>query len=86
MLEQNDWRLTSQEKYLMNAQLRKQPYVAPSPQWDHDHCEFCWAKFMEGEHGDVLHEGYCTKDEKCWICEQCYQDFKEMFRFAVIDD
>jgi len=85
MLEQNDWRLTNQEKYLLNARLQKKAYVQPTLTWDHDHCEFCWAKFMEGTHNDVLHEGYCTENEKCWICEQCYQDFKDTFNFRVED-
>ena len=84
MLEQNDWRLTSQEKYLMNAQLRKQTYAAPSLTWNHDHCEFCWATFSE--HNGDLHEGYSTPANKCWICEECYQDFKEMFHFAVVEE
>lgn len=25
----------------------------------------------------------CTKDGKHWICEQCYDDFKEMFGFKL---
>ena len=85
MLEQNDWRLTNQEDYLMNAQLYKRPYVQPTFTWDHDHCSFCWEKFMEGNCDDTLHEGYCTKNEKRWICEQCFQDFKEMFQFSLVE-
>jgi len=83
MLEQNDLRLANQEKYLMKARLRKLAYAAPSLTWNHDHCEFCWATFSE--QGEDLHEGYCTLDAKNWICEQCYQDFKEMFGFRVED-
>ena len=81
---QNDWRLMGQEKYLMNARLRKQTYVAPTLKWDHDHCEFCTVTFSEYD-GD-LHEGYSTPANKCWICEQCFQDFKKMFHFAVASE
>ena len=84
MLENNDWRLTCQEDYLMNATLKHiTHFTKHSDKWDHEHCSFCWAKFMEGDYADVLHEGYCALDEKHWICEQCYQDFKEMFHFTV---
>jgi hypothetical protein len=81
MPEQNDWRLHGQERYLMDVQLHKATWKTPSPKWDHDHCEFCFAKFSEQD-GD-LHEGYSTEGGKNWVCEQCFQDFKEMFRFVV---
>ena len=42
-------------------------YIKISDAWDHDHCEFCWAKFsLEGHSGD-LDEGYATKDNYQWI-------------------
>lgn len=78
---QNDWRLLNQEEYLMNAKFAKSEYKKPSEKWDHDHCAFCWDKFSESD-GD-LQEGYCTPDKKYWICEECFNDFKEMFRFKV---
>jgi len=83
MLEQNDWRLRTQEKYLMNDKLRKQTYAVPSLTWNHDHCEFCWATFSE--QGEDLHEGYCSLDKKNWICEQCFQDFKDLFKFTLAE-
>ena len=30
-----------------------------------------------------LTQGYCTADQKYWICEECFNDFKEMFKFEV---
>ena len=80
MPDKNDWRIRNQEDYLMGDKLHKQDYAAPSPKWDHDHCEFCWATFSE--HDGDLHEGYCALDKKRWICEQCFQDFKGMFNFT----
>ena len=35
-------------------------YKAPSAEWDHDHCEGCWAKFAEFDAPDILHSGYFT--------------------------
>jgi transposase-like protein len=48
------------------------------------HCEFCWEKF--GEENGVLHIGYCTCDRYRWICEQCYNDFKELFDWKLVDE
>ena len=84
MLEKNDWGLLNQKEFLMNAKLKKTDYTKPSDKWDHDHCAFCWDKFSENE-GD-LRQGYCTLDKKYWVCEECYNDFKEMFNFTVADD
>ncbi len=77
----NDWRLRNQEDYLKSEVLIKSKYKKPSEKWDHDHCDFCFEKFSEND-GD-LHEGYCTKDKRIWICEECYEDFKEDFNFII---
>ena len=65
MIDSHDWRLQGQEQYLKGATLVRRLYREPrcNPEWDHDHCEFCWAKFMLGSNPDALHEGYCTLDE-----------------------
>ena len=83
MLEKNDWRLTTQEKYLMKARLCKEAYVQPTLTWDHDHCEFCWATFSEAP--DTLHVGYHSVKGGHWICETCFQDFKELFKFTLAE-
>ncbi|HEX3510359.1 MAG TPA: hypothetical protein VHT27_04585 [Solirubrobacteraceae bacterium] len=72
--EPDDWRLTGQQRYLQVATLEWKRYHAWSETWEHDHCEFCWAKFMDPdfspdhrrhieEHPDVLTEGYATTAE-----------------------
>lgn len=77
-----DWRLfKQQEKYLLGVKLIKQPYCPKDAQNDHDHCEFCMEKF--GFNSDDLHFGYSTIDRNIWICEQCYEDFKERFHWEV---
>jgi hypothetical protein len=83
MREPNDWRLTNQEKYLKGATLVWRTYHAPRSDWDHDHCSFCWAKFMERELPDTLQAGYCTPDEYYWVCKQCFDDFADVFQWKV---
>jgi len=94
MPKSNDWRLTNQANYLMNACLRYKPYQKPSEHWDHDHCAFCWAKFMDATDPNVmpnaLHEGYTLvnhakfPDDYHWVCITCFKDFKEKFQWKVI--
>ena len=88
MTKASDWRLRGQENYLTGVTLVHRPYrrYAANPKWDHDHCAFCWEKFMVDDHPDVLHEGYATLDDYHWICERCFQDFREQFRWTVVDD
>lgn len=85
MIGDDDSRLAGQERYLKDAVLRRSKYEPPSPDWDHDHCEFCWEKFMQSANGDVLNEGYVTEDGKHWICPTCFTDFREMFGFVLSD-
>jgi hypothetical protein len=82
---ETDWRLRGQERFLKGALLHRARYVRPRPDWDHDHCAFCWAKFMEEDLPGVLHCGYTTEDEYYWICEQCFNDFKALFQWTVAE-
>lgn len=80
----DDWRLQGQENYLQGARLIFKAYKKPSDSWDHDHCDFCGAEFSET--GNHLREGYCTKDERAWICPECFEDFKQRFEWIVEAD
>ena len=80
--KKNDWRLSrDQIKYLKDEKLLNISFEKWSETWDHEHCEFCWAKFSEFD-GD-LKKGYCTLDKKKWICNECFNDFKEMFNWKT---
>ena len=81
--DHNDWRFMGQDKYLMNVQLVFAHFNKRSESWNHEHCEFCTARFSEYD-GD-LHEGYSTLDKNWWICEKCYNDFKDMFIWTVTE-
>ncbi len=81
---ENDWRLfREQDKYLHGSNLIRQQYQSHDPMNDHDHCEFCMAKFGMGS--DELHWGYSTIDKKIWICSQCFEDFKKKFEWIIIE-
>ena len=30
-----------------------------------------------------LEFGYCTQDEEHWVCETCYRDFKDLFKWKI---
>lgn len=96
----DDWRLRGQERYLQGATLVRKRYRTYSDTWEHDHCAFCWAKFMDPElsaehrkqvagHPEILTEGYATTDahprgsDYHWICEGCFEDFKDRFEWTV---
>lgn len=97
----NDWRLTGQEDFLMSAQLKYKKYKPKMPQpvvmnskfriySDHEHCIFCWRKFMENcdnpEDDYCTTIGYCTLDDLTWICEECFNDFHQQFHWTVIGE
>ena len=83
-LEENDWRLNNQENYLKGVDLSWKIYTKYSENWDHDHCAFCWAKFMQEPGPEILTEGYATPDNYHWICKTCFEDFKTLFNWKVI--
>jgi hypothetical protein len=86
MVDDSDWRLQGQERYLHGVTLVRRRYraYAENPSWDHDHCVFCQAKFMVEDHPDVLHEGYATIDDYWWICVTCFEDFKQRFSWILV--
>jgi hypothetical protein len=70
--DEKDWRLQGQKDYLKGAALLRKAYRARSQDWEHGHCEFCWAKFMDpmfsaghakaiAEDPDILTEGYAVQ-------------------------
>jgi hypothetical protein len=82
----NDWRLTNQMKYLKGVRLIWRTYTPKSERWDHDHCVFCFAKFMSQDLPGILHEGYCTEDQYYWICQTCFDGFKDKLGWEVSED
>ena len=83
-MAEEDWRLRNQEKYLLGKTLTWKRYTTRSEEWDHDHCAFCWQKFMDQDLPDVHREGYATEDDYYWICKICYEDFKDRFQWKLV--
>lgn len=83
MREPNDWRLTNQEKYLKGVTLVWRKYAPASADNDHDHCAFCWTKFMSDGAHDSLSAGYSTTDGYRWICKGCFDDFADLFGWQI---
>ncbi len=81
MISQDAWRLQGQD-WLREELLRYQPYRPQQPGFEHDHCEFCWTPFRSEPQQGVINEGYVTNDRR-WICETCYEDFKLMFDWIL---
>ena len=78
----SDWRIDN-AKWTRGAVLRLQKYVPPRQDWDHDHCEGCWAKFMQSDAPDIQSEGYVTEDNR-WICAECFHDLHEAMGWKLV--
>ena len=75
MIKKDDWRLRGQETYLKGVTLVHIKYRINNKKlnWDHDHCEFCWATIDASPKEGVEIEGYT--DGIYWICSECYQKY-----------
>ena len=82
MQESNDLRLTN-HRYLNERVFTRKKYQSANIDNDHDHCEFCFTKFMQGNIQNTLQEGYTTSDGYYWICSSCYDDFKDIFKWKL---
>ena len=86
---QDDWRLNAgNAKLFRGAVFAEKRYVRWSPEWDHDHCAFCWEPFAQegtdADRPDTHHEGFSTagppndpKDDYYWVCRRCFADFRD---------
>jgi hypothetical protein len=93
---EDDWRRMGQEAALPpGTELVRKTYRAPRTSWDHDHCSFCFTKFVPPDAAShmmepVLTEGYTTTDRfergaaYEWVCLDCFDDFAEEFRWVVV--
>lgn len=85
VIDDSDWRLQGQERYLQGAVLVRLRYTPPRPDWDHDHCEFCRAKFAADGVPDAMTEGFATTDRYRWVCMTCFDDFRARFGWSLAD-
>ena len=78
----DDWRLNGQEEYLLGKHLNHTAFFS-SETSDHERCEFCFCKLGHGQKSGGV--PYCTDDGYYWICEECYNDFKDRFLWVTDD-
>ena len=84
--EDDDWRLNGQEAYLAERTLVWSTWFRYREDWDHDHSAFCTDEISDQPiDGHVLHNaGWVTADDHyTWICGQCFDDFRDRFRWKV---
>lgn len=80
----DDWRIRGDsQSYLQAVALHYRRYFRWSEAWDHDHCAFCWAKFMVDGEFDTLDGGWTTDNEYNWICDTCFHDFRDRFGWHI---
>lgn len=82
MIEEDDWRLLNNVEYL------KRKAINPTDGeeiWIHaphlKKCVFCW----EPVNDNPRQWWYIPVDMSCCICEECYNDFKDMFEWRHLD-
>lgn len=83
----DDWRLRGQQDYLLGATLQRKAYRMWSEKWDHDHCEFCWAKFLDPT------AKFSDPKAAAWLAHAiedpeiltCVRDFARRFGWTVQD-
>lgn len=68
-----------EKEYLHEKELQLKDF--PQTLKDHRHCELCWNRFSNSK--EDLHFGYYDSISKSWICETCYIDFKELFKWTI---
>ena len=83
MVDQNDPRLETDNSFLAQFHWKWKKWSQTRENWDHDHCEFCGAKFMNANGPNILHEGYATPDDYYWICSNCFNDFKQLYNWQM---
>jgi hypothetical protein len=84
-MEDDDWRLATQDRYLTGRELVWRKWSSDRPDWDHDHCDFCWAEFAAeiSDHAPYDAEWVTADDGTTWVCAVCFEDFKERFRWTI---
>ena len=82
MVSEDDWRLLNDVEYLKSKYMnptdgeeiiKHVPYLKK--------CIFCWDKVQDSPH----QWWFIPEDMSCCVCEECYHDFKEAFKWKKLD-
>jgi hypothetical protein len=60
----DDWRRAGQEKYLRGARLTWKRYQALRGDWEHEHCAFCWQKFLDAHYSEWARSELADKPQE----------------------
>jgi len=69
-----------EKDYLHGKKLELKGFT-PDHSGDHRHCELCWARISYLK--EDSNSGYYEIFSKSWICEDCYNNFKDLFGWTV---
>ena len=85
MIEKDDWRLEfgKNPDFYKKYKWSLQKWTQTREHWDHDHCEFCNSKFMDLEKPGILRQGWTDEEQTYWICQECFEDFKEKYKWNI---
>jgi hypothetical protein len=83
---QHDEWLANAVANLRSKNFRWSRYTQPSPEWDHDHCEFCFQRFAEprANYNDSVEFGFTTPDRFNWVCRECVDKYKDQFGWIIV--
>lgn len=80
--EKDDWRLLNDVQHLTNQEIDpidREDIIKYLPNLKH--CQFCWGKVVDGKK-DFW---YLPLDKSCCICGNCFNDFKKLFKWKLLD-
>lgn len=82
MIEKDDWRLLNDVEHLKKAEINPtdgEEICKYAPKLKY--CGFCLTPVQDNFH----QWWFVTRDLSCCICEECYNDFKEIFGWKELD-
>lgn len=79
---EDDWRLLDPHTEFVGVTLQYRTFDRTICIEDFDECDFCYEQFDKEDAYHPKKAYYCV-EKHCWICETCYEDFKEHFHWKV---
>ena len=82
MIDKNDWRLLNDVNHLRGAYINPTDGEEICQNAKHlNHCVFCYDTVYNDRH----QFWYVPESVSCCICESCFKDFNEMFKWKLLD-
>ena len=82
MAEEKDWRLLNDVEYLREAEMNPTDGEEITEKATNlNKCIFCW-DVVENDGNQIW---YIPKDVSCCICEECFNFFKDEFKWKLLD-